>query len=221
MFGVALDQDSYLPKRSNRELSTPMRFRQMDVHPITLTGRVVRLEPMTIEHVEELILVGLEPELWRLQSSPIQTEDDMRDYVLNALDLQRQGAALPFTIVDQTTGKIIGSTRYFDIATEHRRLEIGATWLNSAYQRTGANTEAKLLLLTHAFEILGAIRVVLKTEVLNTRSRRAIERIGAIQEGIFRKHLIATSGRVRDMVYYAIIDDDWPAVKARLASLLR
>ncbi|HYL98268.1 MAG TPA: GNAT family protein [Blastocatellia bacterium] len=193
----------------------------MNAQPVTLTGRIVRLEPMTLDHALALALVGLEPELWRLQPKPIQTPDDMRDYVLNALDLQRQGVALPFTIVDQQTGKIIGSTRYLDIASEHRRLEIGATWLSSAYQRTGANTEAKLLLLTHAFETLGAIRVVFKTEVLNLQSRKAIERIGAVEEGIFRKHLIASSGRVRDMVYYAIVDDDWPAVKTRLTGLLR
>jgi RimJ/RimL family protein N-acetyltransferase len=194
---------------------------EMIVEPVTLSGQVVRLEPMTIDHVPALTRAGLEPELWRLQPRPIDTEDDMRDYVLRALAGQRLGTVLPFTIVDQASDEVIGSTSYLDIAPEHRRLEIGATWLTSAYQRTGANTEAKLLLLTHAFETLGAIRVVFKTEVLNERSRRAIERIGAIEEGTFRKHLIAASGRTRDMVFYAILDDQWPAVKTRLTGMRR
>src|SRR5919201_7119846 len=139
----------------------------MHVEPVTLAGRSVRLEPLTIEHVPALARVGLEPELWRLQPASIESADDMRGYVENALDEQRRGTALPFVIIDQASGQVIGSTRYFDIAREHRRLEIGATWLTSAFQRTAANTEAKLLLLTHAFERLGAIRVVFKTEVLN------------------------------------------------------
>jgi RimJ/RimL family protein N-acetyltransferase len=194
---------------------------QLNVQSVTLSGQIVRLEPMTLAHVRGLARVGLEPELWRLQPRPIESEDDMRDYVLRALDGQSRGTLLPFTIFDRASNQVIGSTSYLDIAPEHRRLEIGATWLTSAYQRTGANTEAKLLLLTHAFETLGAIRVVFKTDVLNQRSRKAIERIGAVEEGTFRKHLIAASGRARDMVYYAILDDEWPAVKARLSGLLR
>jgi RimJ/RimL family protein N-acetyltransferase len=192
----------------------------MHVEPVTLAGRSVRLEPLTIEHVPALARVGLEPELWRLQPASIESADDMRGYVENALDEQRRGTALPFVIIDQASGQVIGSTRYFDIAREHRRLEIGATWLTSAFQRTAANTEAKLLLLTHAFERLGAIRVVFKTEVLNEKSRAALTRIGAVEEGIFRKHLLAHSGRARDMVYYAILKEEWPAVKARLTNLL-
>lgn len=145
----------------------------------------------------------------------------MRGYVAHALAEQRRGNALPFAIVDQATGQAIGSTRYFEIAPQHRRLEIGATWLTSAYRRTAANTEAKLLLLTHAFEALGAMRVVFETEVLNAKSRAALARIGAIEEGVFRKHLIAASGRPRDMVYFAILDEEWPGVKARLIDMSR
>jgi N-acetyltransferase len=155
-----------------------------------------------------------------LQPREIRTLDDMRHYVESALDDQRAGISLPFVIVCQTTREIIGSTRYMDIAPAHRRLEIGATWLTPSHQRTRANTEAKLLLLTHAFDNLGAIRVVLKTESLNTQSRAAIERIGAQFEGIFRKHLIADSGRLRDMAYYAILNDDWPTIKHALARRL-
>lgn len=193
----------------------------MHVEPVTLSGRTVRLEPLTMAHLPALTRVGLEPELWRLQPAPIETADDMRGYVAHAVEEQRRGNALPFAIVDQATGQAIGSTRYFEIAPQHRRLEIGATWLTSAYQRTAANTEAKLLLLTHAFEALGAMRVVFKTEVLNAKSRAALARIGAIEEGVFRKHLIAASGRPRDMVYFAILEEEWPGVKARLIDMSR
>ncbi|MGH9763240.1 MAG: GNAT family N-acetyltransferase [Blastocatellia bacterium] len=120
----------------------------MNVQPVTLSGQIVRLEPMTIDHVPALARVGLEPELWRLQPRPIETEEDMRECVPRALGGQRLGNIQPFTIIDRASGQVIGSTSYLDIAPEHRRLEIGATWLASLFQRTGANTEAKLLLLT-------------------------------------------------------------------------
>jgi N-acetyltransferase len=186
------------------------------VEPVTLTGAVVRLEPLTLEHVEALALVGLEPELWRWQPTPIASVDDMRRYVTTALEQRGRGVSEPFAIVDLASGRVIGSTRYMEITPEHRRLEIGYTWLGAAWQRTGANSEAKRLLLTHAFETLGAIRVVFKTETNNVQSRAAITRLGAVQEGIFRQHLIADSGRRRDMVYFAILDSEWPAVKAAL-----
>jgi N-acetyltransferase len=181
-----------------------------------LRGSIVRLEPLTPDHVEVLARVGLEPELWRWQPTLILTLDDMRRYVMTALDQLRRGVSLPFVIVEQATNEVIGSTRYMEITPEHRRLEIGYTWVAPAWQRTGANTDAKLLLLTHAFETLGAIRVVLKTETTNAQSRAAISRLGAVQEGVFRQHLIADSGRRRDMVYYAILDTEWPAAKERL-----
>ncbi|MDP3311678.1 MAG: GNAT family protein, partial [Polaromonas sp.] len=164
---------------------------------------------------------GLFPDLWRLQPASISTQADMDAYVTAALDEQQRGLSLPFAIVRQHDGEVIGSTRYMDIALPHRRLEIGATWLSPACQRSGANTEAKLLLLTHAFETLQLIRVVFKTEVLNDQSRRALARIGAVEEGIFRQHLIAASGRRRDMVYFSILDSEWPAVKTRLQARLR
>jgi RimJ/RimL family protein N-acetyltransferase len=188
----------------------------MRVEPITLRGSVVRLEPLTLDHVEALARVGLEPGLWRWQPTPILTADDMRRYVVTALDQLSRGISLPFVIVEQATNQVIGCTRYMEITPEHRRLEIGYTWVASAWQRTGANTDAKLLLLTHAFETLGAIRVVLKTETTNAQSRAAIARLGATQEGVFRQHLIADSGRRRDMVYYAILDSEWPAAKEQL-----
>lgn len=188
----------------------------MNIQRISLAGKVIRLEPLRIEHAPALARVGLAPELWRLQPAPITTDDDMLAYVRQALEDEQRGLSLPFAIIDKATGALIGSTRYMDIAPAHRRLEIGATWLAPAFQRTAANTEAKLLLLTHAFETLGAMRIVFKTEVLNEPSRRALARLGATQEGVFRQHLLAASGRTRDMVYFAILESEWPAIKAGL-----
>jgi len=157
------------------------------LQPVTLRGASVRLEPLTIEHVPAHTRVGLDPELWRWQPKVIATADDMREYVQAALDQQNHGDGLPFVIIDPASEQVVGSTRYFDVALRHRRLEIGATWIARSHQRTALNTEAKLLLLTHAFETLGAAKVVLKTEMLNEQSRRAILRLGAIEEGRFRR----------------------------------
>jgi RimJ/RimL family protein N-acetyltransferase len=188
----------------------------MNVEPVTLTGRAVRLEPMAIDHVPALAGVGLEPELWRWIPAPVTTADEMRRYVSLALEDLGRGLALPFVIVDRASDQVIGSTRFGNIERSHHRLEIGWTWITTAYQRTAANTECKLLLLSHAFETLGANRVELKTDALNEQSRRAILRLGAVEEGTFRRHLITASGRVRDTVYFSIIDSEWPAIKARL-----
>jgi len=189
----------------------------MRLEPATLNGSTVRLIPLTLGQVDALAQVGLDEALWRWQPAAVTDRDTMRAYVSAALAEQDRGLALPFAIVDQASDRIIGSTRYMDIAIAHRRLEIGSTWIARAHQRTGANTEAKRLLLAHAFDVLGVQRVVLKTDALNEQSRKAIARLGAVEEGIFRKHLIATSGRVRDMVYFSILDTEWPALKARLA----
>lgn len=191
------------------------------LQPVTLEGDVVRLVPLTAGHADALAAVGLHPELWRLQPEPVATAEDMRRYVDRALIAQREGACLPFAIAQQGSGEVIGATRYMDIALPHKRLEIGATWLTPAAQRSGANTEAKFLLLQHAFETIGIIRVVFKTELGNAQSRQAILRLGGVEEGVFRKHLITQSGRTRDMVYYAILDEDWPTVKTRLLARLR
>lgn len=191
------------------------------LQPVTLQGAIVRLEPLSAAHAGPLAEVGLHPELWRLQPEPIDSADDMRRYVDRALAGQAAGACLPFAIVRRDDGRVIGATRYMDIALAHKRLEIGATWLTPAAQRSGANTEAKFLLLQHAFETIGIMRVVFKTEATNLQSRQAILRIGGVEEGVFRKHLIAQSGRTRDMVYFAILDEDWPAAKTRLLARLR
>jgi N-acetyltransferase len=188
--------------------------------PITLRGQHVTLEPLHLGHVPSLTAVGLDPELWRLQPASIKNEADVRDYVQRALHGQAEGTQLPFAIVDNASGTAIGSTRFMDIAVPHRRLEIGATWLAPAWWRTAANSEAKLLLLTHAFEALDVQRVVFKTEALNTRSRAAILRLGATEEGTFRRHLLADDGRARDMVYFAVLADEWQAVKRKLVERL-
>jgi RimJ/RimL family protein N-acetyltransferase len=195
-------------------------MKQMVVEPTTLRGRVVRLEPLRIEHVDALSRVGLEPDIWRWSPTAMATPDDMRAYVMTALDELRRGVSVPFVIIDQAGGRVIGSTRFANIEPTHHRLEIGWTWIAPAYQQTAVNTEAKLLLLTRAFETLHANRVELKTDALNSQSRAAILRIGAIEEGTFRNHMITYSGRVRDTVYFSIIDTQWPAIKSRLHARL-
>jgi RimJ/RimL family protein N-acetyltransferase len=187
-----------------------------ELRPTTLAGRLVRLEPLATGHVEPLAAVGLEPELWRLQPKMISSTADMREYVREALDEQDRGASLPFAIIDLRSGLAIGSTRFMDIALPHRRLEIGATWLTPKAQRSGANVEAKLLLLTEAFERLQIEKVVLKTETLNDQSQRAIRALGVVEEGTFRKQFISEAGRARDMVYFALFAEGWADTKRRL-----
>jgi RimJ/RimL family protein N-acetyltransferase len=192
----------------------------MNLQPIVLEGRHVRLVPMTPEHVPALWEAGRDPELWRLTVSQVHSPADMRAYVDAALRAQAAGTALPFVTTEAATGRVIGSTRFGNVDAANRRAEIGWTWLAPAWQRTAANTEAKYLMLRHAFESLGCVRVELKTDALNQRSRNAILRIGAREEGILRKHQFTEAGRVRDTVYFSIIDDEWPLAKARLEQRL-
>jgi N-acetyltransferase len=188
----------------------------LTIEPVTLRGSVVALEPMRMDHVDALTRVGLDPELWRWIPSSVSSAEEMRRYVATALDEQRRGVSLPFVIITRGTEQVVGSTRYGNIDLANRRLEIGWTWVTAAHQRTAVNTEAKLLLLTHAFERLQVNRVELKTDALNLKSRAAITRLGAIEEGTLRKHLVTSTGRIRDTVYFSIIDSEWPAVKRRL-----
>ncbi len=192
----------------------------MNPQPVTLTGPFVRLEPLTLDHVPELARVGCDPSIWQWVPTPVPDADAMRAWAALALADQARGLALPFVIVDAISGEVIGSTRYGNIDRANRRVEIGWTWLAVSHQRSAANTNAKRLLLGHAFDDLGAMRVELKTDALNDKSRNAIARIGATQEGIFRKHLITASGRVRDTVYFSIIDSEWPAVRCKLDARL-
>jgi N-acetyltransferase len=193
----------------------------MSLAPVTLIGSLVRLAPLLRSHSDALAQVGLFPELWRLQPRAIETVAGMQAYVDQALEDQARGVSLPFVIHRLADQAIVGSTRFMDIEPRHRRLEIGATWITPAGQRTGANIEAKLLLLAHAFDVLGMEKVVFKTEALNSQSRTAILAMGAVEEGLFRRHLIADGGRARDMVYYSILRAEWPGVRGRLESRLR
>jgi N-acetyltransferase len=192
----------------------------MDVRPVTLEGHHVRLEPLSRNHHAGLCEVGLDEELWRWIPQPVRTPDEMREYIALALQSQGEGSALPFATFDRASGKIIGSTRYGNIDRVNRRVEIGWTWLGLNWQRTAANTEAKFLMLRHAFETLGCMRVELKTDSLNEKSRNAILRLGAKEEGTFRNHMVTSTGRIRHSVYYSIIDSEWPAVKARFQKKL-
>jgi RimJ/RimL family protein N-acetyltransferase len=192
----------------------------LQIQQVTLQGRQIRLEPLTLNHLDGLCEIGLDPDLWRWIPAPVKSRDDLRDYIRLALQWQTDGTALPFATVEQSTGRVVGSTRYMNIDKPNRHVEIGATWIGRPWQRTVVNTEAKYLMLCHAFETLGCFRVELKTDALNQQSRSAILRIGASQEGIFRKHVVCADGRLRDSVYFSIIDSEWPEVKARLEEKL-
>jgi RimJ/RimL family protein N-acetyltransferase len=192
----------------------------MNVEPVILEGEKVRLEPLTAEHLDDLCEAGLHDELWRLIPTYIANREDMRSYIQTALDEQARGVSLPFATVEKTSGKAIGSTRFGNIDASNKRVEIGWTWISPDWQRTYVNTEAKYLMLKHAFETWNCNRVELKTDALNDRSRNAILRLGAKQEGIFRHHVVTYSGRLRDSVYFSILNDEWPEVKANLEDKL-
>lgn len=191
----------------------------MKVEPVTLEGQFVRLEPLTIEHLDALSDVGIDESVWSWVPTRVKTVDDLKRYVEAALDERRRGVSLPFATISKIDNKIVGSTRFGNIDPPNRKAEIGWTWINPKWQRTVINTEAKLLMLTHAFEIWKCVRVELKTDALNEKSRNAILRIGARQEGILRPHLITDTGRFRDTVYFSILDDEWPGVKQKLEKM--
>ena len=193
----------------------------MELAPVVLEGAVVRLEPLSLDHAEALSDVGLDKSLWALTSIWVTSPAEMRGYVEQALAEQRAGTALPFATVERATGRVIGSTRFGNYVPAHKRIEIGWTWIAPPWQRTAVNTEAKLLMLTHAFETLGCKRVELKTSAKNARSRAAMLRIGATEEGTLRQHMINPDGSSRDSVYFSIVDGEWPAVKRRLEGMLR
>jgi len=193
----------------------------MDVQPITLTGQAVRLEPLAQSHVSHLTRAGQDDAIWRyMPYGLIRTDEHMAGFVRDVLARQERGTDVPFAVVHLKSGRAIGCTRYMAIEPAHRGLEIGGTWYGREFQRTGVNTECKYLLLRHAFETLGCIRVQLKTDLRNERSQKAIERLGAVREGILRKNMIMPDGYNRSTVVYSILDDEWPVVKARLERLM-
>jgi RimJ/RimL family protein N-acetyltransferase len=191
------------------------------IAPITLHGRVVRLEPLSQAHVPDLTVAGADESIWRyMLYGNVTTEGQMSTWVQDLLERQAQGTDLPFAVIHQESGRAIGATRYLDIRPPHRALEIGGTWYALAYQRTAVNTESKYLLLSHAFETLGCQRVQFKTDARNERSQRAIERIGAVKEGVLRCHMLTPEGFWRDSVFYSILAPEWPGVKKHLEALL-
>lgn len=190
------------------------------LEPPVLQGPRIRLEPLSLDHLPGLCAAGLDPQLWRLTSNRVDDADAMRQYVETALDWQRAGTAIPFATVDRATGEVIGSTRFANIAREHRRAEIGWTWLARQWQRTHANTEAKYLMLAHAFDRWELARVEFKTSALNHVSRAAIARLGAVEEGTLRRHMVNPDGSSRDTVYFSIIAEEWSGVRSRLEAML-
>ncbi len=204
----------------HNETDLPLRFvtvrEPMLVAPTRLAGRHVCMLPLTLAHCDALCAIGLNEELWRWTTMQIQTREQMRAYVEAALREQAEGKSLPFATTEKSTGRVVGCTRFGNIDAANQRVEIGWTWVGREWQRTAVNTEAKLLMLQHAFETWGCLRVEFKTDSCNARSRAALLRLGAKEEGTLRNHMITDTGRVRHSVYYSIIDSEWPEVKARL-----
>lgn len=191
--------------------------------PLTLHSEHVRLEPLSIEHAEGLFEVAQDDDIWRWLSTATPVNlGEMRAWIAGRIEAQSGGSELPLAVVERRRGRAIGCTRYLQVVPAHRQLEIGGTWYGRAYWRTAVNTECKYLLLRHAFESLGCIRVQLETDLRNERSQHAIERIGATREGVLRKYrIVPKDGYHRSNVCYSIIDDEWPGVKARLEAMLR
>lgn len=193
----------------------------MEVKPVILQGNHVRLEPMTEVHAPALAEIGIGQPFWDFMVyGRINTVDDMRNWVLDVLSREKNGTDLAFVAFHLASGSVAGATRYLNIMPNDRGLEIGGTWYGPEFQRTAVNTEAKYLLLQHAFETLGCIRVQLKTDSRNERSQKAIERIGAVKEGVLRNHMILPDGHYRHSVYYSILDTEWPDVKKRLEGMM-
>lgn len=199
--------------------------------PVVLEGRYVRLEPLAERHAADLFACGNDPEIWKyLPRAPLTSVEDTRSWIAQAVKLAEAGSQVPFTLVPKIPGRAVtppaaagragGSSRYIDIRREDRGLEIGWTWVGTPWQRTAVNTEAKLLLMRHAFETLGAIRVQLKTDLRNVRSQQAIERIGGQREGVWRQHVILWDGYIRDTVMFSITRAEWPGVRAKLEEKL-
>jgi len=191
------------------------------ITPVTLTGKYVRLEPLSEAHVPDLAEIGAGQDFWRFMVyGDINNEADLRKWAIEILSRAQRGTDLPFAVIHLASGRLAGATRYMNMIPNDRGLEIGGTWYGTEFQRSAVNTECKYLLMTYAFETLHAIRVQLKTDLLNERSQRAIERLGAKKEGVLRNHMILPDGRIRDSVFYSILDTEWLDVKKNLEAML-
>jgi N-acetyltransferase len=191
-----------------------------DISPVVLEGQLVRLEPLTLEHYDEMVQVALDPSIWRWTQRRLMKAQDVREFIEIGLAEAAAGTSMPWATRIKLDGRLAGSTRFMDIVAPHRTLEIGGTWLNPAFHRTGINVEAKYLQLRHAFEAMGARRVSLKTHHANLKSQNAIRALGATHEGVFRNHLVHSDGSARHSHWFSIIAEEWPEVKARLAARL-
>lgn len=193
----------------------------MEIRPTTLTGKFIRLEPLAISQAAELSLASANASIWKyMLYGDVIDEPRMSAWIADLLNRAKNGTELPFAVRDLTSDRLIGATRFMDIRAKDKGLEIGGTWYAPEFQRTYVNTEAKFLLLRHAFEIYECVRVQLKTDSSNTRSIAAIERIGAKREGVLRNHMLLADGTLRDSVYFSVIDSEWPLVKQNLEKIL-
>ena len=194
-----------------------MKPEPMLVAPVSLRGEVVRLVPLSVDHLEDLSLAGQHDDIWVYLDEPTpQGAAPVAHMIKEALAEQARGERLPFAVIDQASGIAIGSISYIDIQPTHHGVEIGWAWLAPSYWRTGASRDAAYLLMRHAFDELGAIRVAFKTDSRNERSRRAILGLGATEEGVFRNHRILRDGHIRHSVYFSVVSSEWPHVRARL-----
>jgi RimJ/RimL family protein N-acetyltransferase len=193
----------------------------MQIEPVKLVGKFVRLEPLSDAHVPSLAKVGLDEKIWRyMRYRRVTTVKQLHDWVRTILDLQSHGTDLAFTVIDPVSGEAIGCTRYLNIDIPDRSVEIGGTWYGLAFQGTLVNTECKYLLLKHAFDVLDCIRVWMKTDSRNLRSQRAIEKLGMVKEGVLRNHMILPDGYIRDSIVYSMLPDEWLVEKQRFEALL-
>jgi RimJ/RimL family protein N-acetyltransferase len=189
--------------------------------PVCLTGKLVRLEPLNEAHIPELAEAGKDKIIWQfMRYGQVTSPEKMRELVIHLLEWQSKGTDLPFAVIHLAEKRAVGMTRFMTIQPENRVLEIGGTWYAPAFQRTGVNTECKYLLLEHAFTTLGCLRVQFRTDVRNLHSQRAIERLGAVPEGTLRRHMLLPDGTLRSSIFYSILKEEWPGVKARLEALL-
>lgn len=191
-------------------------FNRIDTAPVTLSGTAALLQPLGVEHLDALCAVGLEGDIFRWYPTPVRSREEMAAWIGFALAEQQAGRMLPFVTIDQVTGRIAGSTRFLAMDRANRHVEIGYTWLGRDFQRSGLNRDAKYLMLSHAFEAWGCIRVEFKTDSNNIQSRTALAGIGAVEEGTFRNHVVRADGSLRHSVYFSITDREWAGVKERL-----
>jgi RimJ/RimL family protein N-acetyltransferase len=213
----AVDDPRVDPADIRPELTT---LRPLDLAPIVLEGTLTRLVPLELAHLDELAAVGLDSAVWSWVTLDVRTRDELASWIEEALAEREAGTALPFATIERASGRAVGSTRYLNVDRRNRHVEIGWTWVAPPWQRSGINREAKLLMLRHAFETLGCLRVEFKTDALNDRSRAALLGIGARFEGVFRNHVISQGGRIRHSAWYSVTDGEWPTVRERLEASL-